>query len=234
MFNLTDFLALTRSRRSTRHFRPDPISEDLLAEILECTRWAPSGYNLQPTHIVIVTAESLKKALFKPCMQQVQVLEAPAIAIFTGDTQVVSHNFSRVMAADLEIGAINNQYLKQLTSMINLAFAEGPWGLQRWGKLLLAPIARLFTPIPSIPAVDKKYWLAKQVALSSMVFMLAAHAAGLASVPMEGFDEQRVRQVLKIPSHQIVVLVVPFGYPTSNTLKKSRLPLADLVHYNGW
>jgi nitroreductase len=234
MFNLSHFLDLARSRRTIRHFRPDPVAPDLLDTILECTRWAPSGYNLQPTHIVLVTEERLKKALYKPCMQQAQILEAPIIAVFTGDKQVVANNFSRVLAADLQIGAINQQYQQQLIRMVNLAFAENPLGLQRWAKALLAPLAQWFVPIPRIPAVHKDYWLAKQVALSAMMFMLATHAAGLASVPMEGFDEHRVQQVLGIPSNQLVVLVIPFGYATNTKVKKSRLPLADLVHYNGW
>ena len=85
-----------------------------------------------------------------------------------------------------------------------------------------------------MPAVQKRYWLVKQVMLSAMVFMLAASAAGLATVPMEGFDESRVRKILKIPKSHIVPLVMPVGYSRDEDLVKSRIPIEDLIHYNTW
>jgi len=43
-----------RQRISTREFRPDPLPEALVREILEVARWAPSGGNLQPWGVVAV------------------------------------------------------------------------------------------------------------------------------------------------------------------------------------
>ena len=91
-----------------------------------------------------------------------------------------------------------------------------------------------FIPIPSIQAVHKSYWLAKQVSLSAMVFMLAAEVAGLATCPMEGFGERQVRRVLGIPSSHSVVLVVPVGYADNSAMKKTRLPLDGRVHRERW
>ena len=67
-----------------------------------------------------------------------------------------------------------------------------------------------------------------------MVFMLAATAAGLSTSPMEGFDEQWVRRVLKIPPSHIVPVVIALGYSAAGNLTKTRLPLKDLVHRNYW
>ena len=43
-----------RSRRSTRRYRPDPVPEDLLTEVVEAGRFAPSGGNRQSTHFIVV------------------------------------------------------------------------------------------------------------------------------------------------------------------------------------
>ena len=51
---------------------------------------------------------------------------------------------------------------------------------------------------------------------------------------MEGFDETLVRKVLNIPATQAVVLVVPVGYAADGELKKSRLPVEDFIHRDGW
>jgi nitroreductase len=43
-----------KKRVSVRAFKPDPISEQLLREILEAARYAPSGGNLQPWKVIAV------------------------------------------------------------------------------------------------------------------------------------------------------------------------------------
>jgi nitroreductase len=70
--------------------------------------------------------------------------------------------------------------------------------------------------------------------LCARTLMLAAHAAGLATLPMEGFDEHRVRRVLRIPRSQIVPVVIAIGYAAEGNLKKSRLPMERVVHRERW
>lgn len=232
--NLDEFEKLVRARRAVRHFKPDPIPEDLLKRLLDLARWAPSGYNLQPTHITAVTDKLLRPALRKACMDQAQIEEAPVTLVFSGDRQVYKRHLEKVLAADRAIEAINEEYEQRMRHLMALAFEEGPLKLGWLWKLLLPPIGRLFTPIPDIPAVDKRYWLAKQTMLQAMVVMLAAQASGLSSVPMEGFDESRVRKVLQIPSRHLVTLVMAVGYSAAEPLKKSRLPFEDTIHFNKW
>lgn len=232
--NLESFIDLVRTRRSTRHFRPDPVPPQLLDQLLEATRWAPSGFNLQPTHFVVVTDQDVKAKLYPACMNQRQVLEAGATVVFTGDRRVVDNHFERVLRQDREADAINDAYEQHLRKSVPLLFNQGPLGLGWLWKALAEPVIGRFRPVPSIQAVHKNYWLAKQVCLSAMVFMLAAHVAGLATCPMEGFGERSVRRALGIPSSQTVVLVVPVGYADNLSLKKTRLPLEALVHRDRW
>jgi len=232
--NLDAFETLVKSRRATRHFKPDPLPEGLLQRLLSVAQWAPSGYNLQPTHFVAVTKPELKKDLFSACLDQSQILEAPAIVIFCGDRRVKEFHFEKSLAADTQAGAINADYEAKLRKFVPLAFDTGPAGIDWLWKTLLPPFGRFVRPIPRIPATDMDYWLAKQVALSAMVFMLAAQSAGLSTVPMEGFDELRIRTLLKLPPSIHVAIVIPIGYSATGPLKKSRLPLNDVFHENGW
>ncbi len=232
--NLDEFERLTKRRRATRHFRSDPIPEALLNRLLDIAHWAPSGYNLQPTHYTVVRDATLKPALYEACLKQRQILEAPVVVVFSGDREVATHHLERVLTRDREAGATTDDYASLLRRRVGLAFAQGPVGLGWLGKATLSPLMRLVKPVPSIPAVHKQYWVTKQVMLSAMVFMLAATAAGLSTVPMEGFDEQWVRRVLRIPSSHIVPVVIPVGYSSAGNLTKTRLPLTDLVHRNRW
>jgi nitroreductase len=236
MINLDDFESLAKSRRAVRNFRPDPLPPELLDRLIDIARWSPSGYNLQPTHFVVVTDPAVKLKLVPACLKQRQIAEAPAVVIITGDGHVAKNNFKDVIAMDKSLGCIDEKYEALLRKYIPLAFGTGPLGLGWLAKAAAAPTLGLVMPTPSIPAVFRRYWLTKQTMLCAMTLMLAASAAGLATLPMEGFDEKRVRRVLRIPRSQIVPVVIAIGYAadTDSQLKKSRLPLERFIHRDGW
>lgn len=56
--NVSDAVA---ARRSIREFRPDPVDDDVLRELLLAASRAPSGGNLQPWRIYVVNGESLTR-----------------------------------------------------------------------------------------------------------------------------------------------------------------------------
>jgi nitroreductase len=232
--DLEQFLTLARARRSARHFLPEAVPPELLDQLLEAARWAPSGFNLQPTHYVVVTDPDVKAKLHPACKKQSQVLEAGATIVFTGDRIVVENQFEQILEQDRKAGAINASYEQLLRKAVPLLFNRGPLGLGRAWKWLAEVTVGRFMTIPSVQAVHMDYWLAKQVSLSAMTFMLAAQAAGLATCAMEGFGERAVRNVLGIPSSQLVVLLVAVGYADSGPRVKTRLPLEGRVHRNGW
>lgn len=58
----TSILEIIKSRRSTRRFKPDMVSEEDLKAVLEAARWSPSGDNKQPwKFIVIKNKETMEK-----------------------------------------------------------------------------------------------------------------------------------------------------------------------------
>ncbi|MDB6081633.1 MAG: nitroreductase family protein [Chlamydiia bacterium] len=230
--NLKEFHNLALSRRAVRRFGPEPVPRELLLELLDCARWAPSGFNLQPTHYVIVQDPNLKEKLLKACMQQRQVVDAPTVIVFTGDRQVVKNNLENV----IEESHFTEAGEARFRRYVHLNFGNGLFGIEWLVKFIATPFLRLFTPMPTLPAVHKRYWLGKQVMLSAMNFMLAAEAAKLVTSPIEGFDEWRVRRILGIPLTQIVPIIIAVGHPVAHDLplSKCRLPLEDSVHFNRW
>ena len=232
--NLNQFIEIVRTRRSTRHFRSEPVAPELLQELLEAARWSPSAFNLQPTHFVVVTDQKLKEKLYPACMNQSQILEAGATVVFTGDRRVVEHNFERILKLDREAKANSAEYEQLLRKNVPLSFNRGFLGFGWLWKFLAETIAGRFIPIPKLQAVHRDYWLAKQASIAAHTFMLAAHIAGLATCPMEGFSERAVQEALNIPSDQAVILVVPVGYADNSAQTKTRLSLDEIVHQNSW
>ena len=52
-----------RSRRSVRHFRPEPIARDVIDSILEAGTWAPNAHNRQPWRFAALTTSEAKANL---------------------------------------------------------------------------------------------------------------------------------------------------------------------------
>jgi nitroreductase len=157
-------------------------------------------------------------------LNQQSVEEAPIVIVFAGD-HLAYDRLEETLNCDLAAGAITTDYANFLRKIVPLMFKQGPFGINWFWKAALIPLARLLVPIPQMMAVHKRFWLAKQVMLCSMNFMLAAEAAGLGTVPMEGFDAGRLRRALHLPRSWEPILVVPIGYAKTDPPEKTRLPL---------
>lgn len=57
------FLALTRTRRSIRQFKADPVDDECVTQILEAARWAMSGGNSQPWQYLVIRKKETKEKL---------------------------------------------------------------------------------------------------------------------------------------------------------------------------
>ncbi|NHJ22684.1 MAG: nitroreductase family protein [Candidatus Lokiarchaeota archaeon] len=58
-----DLLNLIRSRRSVRNFVYKKIDNQVIKEIIDCGRWAPSGRNNQPWKVQIVSHPTVKRMI---------------------------------------------------------------------------------------------------------------------------------------------------------------------------
>ena len=76
-----------RTRWSIRKYRPEPIPDEKLRNILEAARLAPSAGNRQPWRFVVIQNIDRKKALAKVANNQT-FLDASAIIVATGDPEV--------------------------------------------------------------------------------------------------------------------------------------------------
>jgi nitroreductase len=72
-----DVLEAIVSRRSIRAFKPDPVPEQLLDQIWEAARWAPSAGNQQAREFVLVTDIRVKRQLCEAALNQRFIEEAP-------------------------------------------------------------------------------------------------------------------------------------------------------------
>jgi nitroreductase len=72
MLTVTEAL---KRRISTREFLQRPLAEQLVREILDVARWAPSGGNLQPWKVIAVAGT--ERAAISKLAQRIHALEGP-------------------------------------------------------------------------------------------------------------------------------------------------------------
>ena len=59
----TAFQELAEKRRSVRAYKPEPVPEEMLQQVLEAARVAPSACNKQPWRFIVVRSETGRRAL---------------------------------------------------------------------------------------------------------------------------------------------------------------------------
>ena len=68
------FLALMQTRRSIRHFSPDPVAPELIENAIRTAGSAPSGANQQPWTFVVITSEETKRAIREAAEREEELL----------------------------------------------------------------------------------------------------------------------------------------------------------------
>ncbi len=80
-----------QQHRSIRQYRPDPVPDDLLEEILEAGIRASSSGNMQTYSIIVTCDRALREQLYEPHMEQSMVLDAPVLLTFCADFRRMRH-----------------------------------------------------------------------------------------------------------------------------------------------
>lgn len=74
-----------KQHRSIRAYKPDPIPDAVLQEILEAGIRASSSGNMQTYSIIVTRDRALREQLYAPHMEQEMVLDAPVLLTFCAD-----------------------------------------------------------------------------------------------------------------------------------------------------
>ena len=84
-------LALFRGRRSIRRYRPDTVPEEMVEQLLEAGRWAPSASNRQPWAFIVVRDEAVRQQVAQHAavyfLRWAHVAEAPLLIVLCGNAR---------------------------------------------------------------------------------------------------------------------------------------------------
>lgn len=182
-----------RERRATPSFEDVPIHSADLEKIIRAGLEAPSGYNLQPWRFIVVRDREQKKKLRAAAFGQPKVEEASAVIVACGDTEGWKRG--------------------DLDEMIRLAEENGYGGDQDHNNARAAITGFLGSPPGSAAglAPSLAVWANRHTMIAFTTMMWAAETLGYDTAPMEGFEEDKIKALLKIPESVRVVALLAIG-----------------------
>jgi len=110
-------LTLLKERRSVRRYRPDPVSDEMIRQLLEAGRWAPSASNRQPWTFIVVRDEAVRQQVAQHAayyfIRWAHVEEAPLLIVLCGDAR--SRIYRQFLHED--IGLAGSQIMLQAKAL---------------------------------------------------------------------------------------------------------------------
>lgn len=173
-------------RRATPSFDGAPIPAADLKKIIEGGLAAPSGYNMQPWRFVVVQSPEQKKRLRGASYNQAKVEEASAVIVACGDSDGWRKDLDLMLQQGRE-GGMPEGYADQAKSSVP-------------------------DYLSSFSAEKMTGWLNKQVMLAYSFMLLTAETLGYDTAPMEGFEQDKVHEVLRLPMSYRVVALLAIGH----------------------
>jgi len=198
-----EFMEVIRKRRSIRKFKPDPVPGELIGEILEAARLAPSGTNLQPWRFIIIKSHEKRRELLGHTVNFVTT--APVVIACCVDLNTYKQHKPQRIRELTKAGAFSG---------VDLNFEDGDkYWKQR--EALVAHEVREYVSINCAVAIQQ--------------LVLRATDLGLGTCWVMMFDQSAVKSILDLGDDIEVLALIPLGYPEQDPSPRPRLPLEDLL-----
>ena len=199
-----------KTRRSIRRFAPDDVPDEMIEQMLEAARLAPSASNRQPWRFLVVRDKEVRNELCRICLNQRFIEEAPVVVVCFGDLERYSPEARRKRRREFMDSGV--------TATLSGRFAD-PEYLTYVDSLPPPPREQLLTPV-----IANTF-----IAIEHLVLM--ATALGLGTCWVGGFSgASEFRRLFGLTDNLVPVAVIPVGYPDGKVPpQRPRLDLADIL-----
>ncbi|HEX3094238.1 MAG TPA: nitroreductase family protein [Candidatus Angelobacter sp.] len=182
-----------KERRATPSFEDVPIHNADLEKIIRAGLEAPSGYNTQPWRFVVVRDREQKKKLRAAAFGQSKIEQASAVIVACGDPLGWKDGDLEEMLRISAQHGFNDPAAQETIRKTVSGFLGSPAGKAAGIE----------------PTFD--LWANRQTMIAYTTMMWAAETLGYDTAPMEGFMEDQVKALLKIPVRVRVVALLAIG-----------------------
>ena len=184
------------------------ISEQDLTFILEAGRKSPSSFGMEPWKFLVITNEELKAKLRPTCWNQVQVTSCSHLVLI----------LAAIDAVKPESGVPERKFRRREMPQEKLDF---------YLDLYAGHLKETLSTDENIYS-----WTSRQTYIAAGNMMTAAGIKGIDSCPIEGFEKEKVEEVLGLDTSKYQLSVVlPFGYRINEQSSQEREKLEEIVEF---
>jgi len=192
---MSELRKVIEDRRSANNFiKGIELPKEELVEMFELLRLAPSCFNIQHAHYLVVSEENKKELLREAAFRQYKVHTASAAILVLGDKEAYK-KADKIYSGMASLGILSKEEYKQIIEAINGLYEGRGVDFQRDEAI-------------------------RNAALSAMMFMLIAKDKGWDTCPMIGFDPDKIREIFNIPDRYEPALLITIG---KEEMKNKRL-----------
>lgn len=212
------------SRKSIRAFRPDPVPEATIRDILSVASRAASGGNLQPWRVHVLSGEGRDELLRRVAAKRAETPmgEPPQYNIYPPDLTEPFRS-RRFKVGEMMYATVN---IPREDKAARLKFFARNW------EFFGAPVGLIFTMDRQM---QEGQWVDLGMFLQNVMLMARSH--GLHSCAQEAWAvwHNVVRDYLKVPENEIVFCGMALGYADEtapvNTLVSERAPVDEFASF---
>ena len=207
-----------RTTFAAREFTDEPLPDDVLFDILDRARFAPSGGNRQGWHVIVVRDRATREAL--------AALATPAAKRYTAQREAGENPWNPV----------------DLTT-VDAATAERTPPMRRLIEPVLKAAVVLVVCVDlKVVAATDQYLERVGVVPGASIYpfawtiLLAARHEGFGGTitTLAVSEEPQIKALLGIPPHVAVCAVMPLGRPVKQLTKLKRKPVGEFAVRERW
>ena len=184
------------------------ISDEDMRFVLEAGRKSPSSFGMEAWKFLVITNDELKAKLQPVCWDQPQITTCSHLVIV----------LTNINSVKPESGLPEARFKRREMPQEKLDFYLGLYA------------NHLSKELSSDENVH--HWTSKQAYIAAGNMMTAAAYIGIDSCPIEGFEKEKVEEILEldVAQHQLA-MVLPFGYRINEQSEQLRLDFDEVVEF---
>ena len=184
------------------------ISDKEIRYILEAGRASPSSFGMEAWKFLVITNDELKSKLRPACWNQVQITSCSHLVVL--------------------LAGIKNA--KPSSGVPQKRFARRPLSQEQIEGYINLYSNHLSDTLKNDNNIYQ--WTARQSYIAGANMMTAGAFIGIDSCPIEGFEKEKVEEILSIDTtlYQVAMLL-PFGYRLNKQSTQLRLNFDEVVEF---
>ncbi len=204
-----DFLDAMAFRHACKVFDENKkISKEDIKSILEVARVSPSSFGMEAWKFLVITNKDLKAKLRPACWDQVQITSCSHLVVVLAGINSVKP----------ESGLPLKRFSRRDMPKDKLDF---------YLKLYASHLENTLCCDENIYA-----WTSKQTYIAASNMMTYAATLGIDTCPIEGFEKDKVENILELDTKEYqVAMLLPFGYRINKQSTQLRLSFDEVVEF---